>query len=112
MESREFFINSGDQTLVRGIIGKYIFPYSWFPFHFADAFFSSAEAFYFAEIPFIYSFLYIPCWDVSAKILLCGVSEIFLPMFSSRTFMVLQLMFKSFIHFEFILVYGEVGGLV
>ena len=49
---------------------------------------------------------------MSVKILLCGVSEIFLPMFSSRTFMVLQLMFKSFIHFEFILVYGEVGGLV
>ena len=27
------------------IIGKYIFPYSGFPFHFADVFFSHAEAF-------------------------------------------------------------------
>ena len=43
--------------------------------------------------------------DISVKILLCGMSEILLPMFSSRTFMVPWLMFKSFIHFEFIMVY-------
>ena len=42
--------------------------------------------------------------DVSVKILLNGISEIFLPMFSSRTFMVLWLIFKSFIHLEFIFV--------
>ena len=40
------------------------------------------------------------------KILLHGMSEIFLPMFSSRTLMVLQVIFKSFIHLEFIVVYG------
>ena len=40
------------------------------------------------------------------KILLHGISEIFLPVFSSRTLMVLQLIFKSFIHLEFIFVYG------
>ena len=39
------------------------------------------------------------------KILLCGISEIFLPMFSWRTFMVSWLIFKSFIHLEFIFVY-------
>ena len=62
-ESCEFFICFGDQTLVQGIIGKYIFPYGWFPFHFADFFFffSNAEAFYFDEVPFLYSFLYVPC---------------------------------------------------
>ena len=38
--------------------------------------------------------------------LLRGMSEISLPMFSSRTFMMLQLIFKSFIHLEFIFVYG------
>ena len=43
----EFFLYFGDQTLVRGIIDKYIFPYSWFPFHFADGFFSHAAAFLF-----------------------------------------------------------------
>ena len=37
------------------------------------------------------------------KILLCGISEIFLPMFSSRTLMVSQLIFKYFIHLECIL---------
>ena len=50
--------------------------------------------------------------DMSVWILLHGMSEIFLPMFSSGTFMVLRLIFKSFIHLEFIFVYGELGGLV
>ena len=40
------------------------------------------------------------------KILLRGISDIFLPMFSCRTFMVLLPIFKSFIHLEFIFVYG------
>ena len=56
-----FFIYFGDQTLVQGIIGKYIFPYGWLPFHFADVFFSHAEAFYFDEVLFVYPFLYAPC---------------------------------------------------
>ena len=34
-----------EQTLVQGIIGKYVFLYSLFPFHFADVGFSHAEAF-------------------------------------------------------------------
>ena len=61
VESCELFIYFGEQTLVHGIIGKYIFPYSLFPFHFADIFFSCAEAFYVAEVSFVYSFLYVPC---------------------------------------------------
>ena len=61
VESCEFFIYFGDQTLVRGIIGKYIFPYGLFPLHFANVFFSHAEAFYFNEVPFVYSSLYVPC---------------------------------------------------
>ena len=55
---------------------------------------------------FILSFMSLALGDVSVKMLLRGMSEIILPMFSSRTFMVLQLIFKSFIHFEFIFVYG------
>ena len=55
---------------------------------------------------FIFSFMSLALEDISVKILLCGISEIFLPMFSSRTFMVLQLIFKSFIHLEFISVHG------
>ena len=67
---------------------KYIFPYSSFPFHFADVFFSCREAFYFDEVPFVYSFMSLALADISVKILLCGISEILLPMFSSRTLMV------------------------
>ena len=38
---------------------------------------------------FILSFMSLTLGDMSVKISLCGISEIFLPMFSSRTFMVL-----------------------
>ena len=55
---------------------------------------------------FILSFMSLALGDVSVRMLLDGMSEIFLPMFSSRTFMVLQLIFKSFIHLEFIFEYG------
>ena len=44
--------------------------------------------------------------DVSVRMLLHGMSEIFQPVFSSRAFMVLWLIFKSFIHLEFIFVCG------
>ena len=54
---------------------------------------------------FILSFMSLALGDMSVRMLLHGMSEIFLPMFSSRTFMVLQLIFKSFIHLEFIFVY-------
>ena len=55
---------------------------------------------------FILSFKSLALGDKSVTMLLRGMSEIFLPMFSSRTFMVLRLIFKSFIHLEFIFVYG------
>ena len=61
VESYEFFIYFGDQTVGGKIIGKCIFPYDWLPFYFAGVSFSCAEAFYFDEVPFVYSFLYVPC---------------------------------------------------
>ena len=45
---------------------------------------------------FILSFMSLALGDVSVRMLLRGMSEIFLPIFSSRTFMVLRLIFKSF----------------
>ena len=54
---------------------------------------------------FILSFMFLTLGDISVKILLHGISEIFLPMFSCRAFIVLRLIFKSFIHLEFIFVY-------
>ena len=84
------------------------FPIWLVPFHFVDIFFSHAEGFYFDEVLFVYffSFMSLALGDISVKILLCGISEIFLPMFSSRAFMVSLLIFKCFIHLEFIFVYG------
>ena len=55
---------------------------------------------------FILYFMSLPLGDMSVRMSLDGMSEIFLSMFSSRTFMVLRLIFKSFIHLEFIFVYG------
>ena len=55
---------------------------------------------------FILSFISLALGDLSVKILLHGISEIFLPIFFSRTFMISQLIFKSFVHLEFIFVYG------
>ena len=55
---------------------------------------------------FVLSFMSLALGDMSVRMVLCGMSEIFLPMFSSRTFMVLRLIFKSCIHLEFIFVYG------
>ena len=54
----------------------------------------------------ILSFMSLALGDISVKILLHEISEIFLPMFSSMTLMVSQVIFKSFIHLEFIFVYG------
>ena len=44
---------------------------------------------------FILSFMSLALWDTQVKILLCGISETFLPIFSSRTCMVSCLIFKS-----------------
>ena len=55
---------------------------------------------------FILSFISLALGDIPVKILPCVISKIFLPMFSSRTFMVSQNVLKSFFHLEFIFVYG------
>ena len=62
VELYELFIYLGDQALVQYIIDIYIFSYSWFLLHFADVFLSHEVDFYFDEIPFVFSFLYIPCF--------------------------------------------------
>ena len=55
---------------------------------------------------FILSFMSLALGDISVKLLLHGISEIFQPMFFSRIFKVSWLIFKYFTHLEFILVYG------
>ena len=97
-----FFIYFGDKTLFQGVIAKYIFLYSWFLFHFLMFSWAMQKLFILIKSHlFILSFMSLTLGDILVKILLCGISEIFLPMFSSRTFMVLRLIFKPFIHLEF-----------
>ena len=109
LELCEIFIYFGDQTLIWGIIGKYVFLYSQFSFHFNAVFFSRAKVFFFFLMRshlFILSFMSLDLGDTSVKILLGGIADIFLPMFSWGTFMVSRLIFKIFIHLEFIFMYG------
>ena len=87
-------------------IGKYVFPYSGLSFHFNAVFFSHAEAFYFQRSHFfILSFMSLALGEIPVKMLLCGISEIFLTMFFYMTLMVSWLIFKPFIHLEFTFVY-------
>ena len=86
-----------------------IFSHTVGSLYFADVFFSRAiliKLFILMKFHlFILSFLSLAVGHISVKILLHEISEIFLPMFSSQTFMVSQLIFKSFIHLKFILFY-------
>ena len=43
-------------------LANMFFPYCWFSLYFSAVFFSHAEAFYFDAVPFVYSFLYVPCF--------------------------------------------------
>ena len=52
------------------------------------------------------SFRSLALGDMLVKVLLRGTSQIFLLIFSPRTFMMSQLLCKSFIHLEFIFVGG------
>ena len=89
VESREFFIYLEIKPLSEVSLANIFFPYSWFPFHFANVFFTHVKPFYFDEVPFvILSFMSLALGDISVKILLRGISEIFLLIFSSRNFMV------------------------
>ena len=79
VKSCEFFIYFGDQTLLSHITGKYIFPYGLFPFHFADVFLAVQKLFNLMKSHlFTLSFISLALGDISVKILLRGISEIFL----------------------------------
>ena len=107
VESCESSIYFGVHTLVWDIIGKYVFPYSWFSFHFNVVSLAMQKLFSLMRSHFfILSFMSLALGDISVKMLLCGMSETFLPVLSWRTFMVSRLIFKSFIHLQFIFVYG------
>ena len=61
---------------------------------------------------FISVFISITLGGGSRKILLWFMSKSVLPMFSSKSFVLSSLTFRSLIHFEFILVYGAGSVLI
>ena len=103
----EFFIYFGDQTTVRDTLTD-IFSHTFGSFFILLIFLLAVQKLLILMRShlFILSFMSLALGDVSVRMLLRGMSEIFLPMFSSRTFMMLRLIFKSFIHLDFIFVYG------
>ena len=69
VELCEFFIYFGDQTLVWGIIGKYVFPYCWFSFHFNAVFLAMQKLFILMRSHlFTLSFMSLALGDISVKI--------------------------------------------
>ena len=65
-----------------------------------------AKAFKFKSHLFIFVFISVTLGGGSEKILLWFMSKSVFPMFSSKSFIVSGLKFKSLIHLEFIFVYG------
>ena len=65
------------------------------------------KLFYLDKVPFVYNFFYVSCFrgHVCEDVAAWNVWEFSANVFP-RTFMVLRLIFNSFIHLEFIFVYG------
>ena len=74
--------------------------------------FAVQEAFSFDVVLFIFAFVSLAWGDRSRRTLLRLMSKNVLPMFSSRSFMVSGLIFKSLIYIELIFVYSMRQGLV
>ena len=101
----QLFVDSGYQLFVRWLDCKYFFLFCWLPVHAKDCFFCYTEALEFNQIPFVYFGFCCQCfWCFSHEVLAYAYVLNGFPRFSSRTFMVLGLMFKSLIHLELVLV--------
>ena len=104
VELCEFFIYFWDQTLLQGIISKYTVGSLFILILFSLAMHKLFNLM--RSHLFIPSFMSLALEDIPVKILLHEIFENFLLMFSWRTLMTSWLIFKSFIHLEFIFVYG------
>ena len=103
----KFFINSGYKVLIRCIIWEYVLLLkSCLVILLMVSFVCKSFLVWCSPICFFFLLFSLPEEIHQKKILLWVKSEILLPMFSSRIFMVLILTFKVLSHFEFILVYG------
>ena len=107
----KLFVNSGDQSLISHIFCKYFLPICGFSFPFivsfaVQKFLSLRRSFFLFFVFFNFCFhFHLIYGDGSKKILLWFMSEIVLPLFSSRNFVVFSRTFRSLVHFELIFVY-------
>ena len=100
-ELLEYF---GNWSFVRYLICYYFFPFWGLSFHLAYSFLCCANVSKFNQVPLIYFcfyFHYSRRW-VTEDLALIYVIECFLPMFSSKSFIVSSLKFRSLIHFIFL----------
>lgn len=89
------------------MICNYFLPLSRLYSHFVDWFFCRAEAFYFDAVSLVY-FIFVACTFgiMSKKLFLRPIPRSLSCMFSSRSFMVFDLTFKSLIYLELVFVSG------
>uniref|UniRef100_A0ABI7W7M1 Uncharacterized protein n=1 Tax=Felis catus TaxID=9685 RepID=A0ABI7W7M1_FELCA len=99
----KFFIDFGYYLICHLQISS---PSRRLPFSFTDCFIFCAEAFYLNEVQIVHFCFCFPCLWKHVKKFLQPESKKLLPVFSSRILMASCLTFRSFIHFEFIFVYG------
>ena len=95
----------GNKSFVSYCICYFFFPFWELSFHLAYSFLCCAKAFQFNQVPLVYFcfyFHYSSRW-VMEDLPLCH--RVFC-LFSSMSFIVSGLIFRSLIHFEFIFVYG------
>ena len=105
VELHELFMYFGNIFLVGCDVNKYFLPFCTLCFHFVSV--SPAVQKFVSSIRshlFIFAFISIALGDWPEKTLVRFMLENVLPMFSSRSFIVLCLIFKSLSHFEFIFV--------
>ena len=106
IELYELLVCFGNYSFVSCFI-YYCFLLFWvLSFHLACSFLCCAKAFKFNQVPLVYFCFYF-CYSrrwVIEKILLWFMSSSVLPIFSSKSFTVSGLTFRSLIHFEFIFV--------
>ena len=96
----------GNLSFVSCFICYYFLPFWGLSFHLAYSFLCCAKAFKFNQVPLVYFcfyFCYCRRWVIED---LWFMSSSVLPLFSSESFIVSGLTFRSLIHFELMLVYS------
>ena len=104
VELYELFIYAGYKSLISHITCKYFLPFSRLSFGFVDDFLCCAKGCKFNKVLFVFAFISFTLEEVSKKILLQSMSKSVLPMFSSGSFIVSSLIFRSLTYFEFIFI--------